>query len=186
MGQELDNLEAEVWPVRLLVGFLCLVEFVICLEPVSVWQVNHALKVRVLLCKHERFFPLFTLNVKLHQLLDIAKTKIGLLCESVMTVLSEELSAKLNFSNVLRSVKVLADVHDGVEVRALSEDFNRFLVLACLNVKFGGLLPVVTVALELGLLDQNHGVEERSLPRSVLSVFSDQVVRFLELLQRRI
>ena len=103
-----------------------------------------------------------------------------------MTVLSEELSAKLNFSNVLRSVKVLADVHDGVEVRALSEDFNRFLVLACLNVKFGGLLPVVTVALELGLLDQNHGVEERSLPRSVLSMFSDQVVRFLELLQRRI
>jgi hypothetical protein len=103
-----------------------------------------------------------------------------------MTVLSEELSAKLDLSNVLRSVKVLADVHDGVEVRALSEDFNRFLVLACLNVKFGGLLPVVTVALELGLLDQNHGVEERSLPRSVLSVFSDQVVRFLELLQRRI
>ena len=124
--------------------------------------------------------------MKLHQLLDITKTKIGLLCESVMTVLSEELSAELDLSNVLRSVKVLADVHDGIEVRALSEDFNRFLVLACLNVKFGGLLPVVTVALELSLLDQNHGVEERSLTRPVLSVFSDQVIRFLKLLQRRI
>ncbi len=50
-----------------------------------------------------------------------------------------------------------------------------------LYVKISSFFPVVTVALEFSLFDQDCGVEKRTLAVSSLTVFSDQLVCLIKL-----
>ena len=65
----------------------------------------------------------------------------------------------------------------------LSVDFYGFLVLACLNVKVGSLLPVIAIALKLSLLDQNGRVKKRTISSTALTMLPDQLISFRELFQ---
>ena len=79
------------------------------------------------------------------------------------------------------SIKILADIHDCIEVLAFSVDFDSLFVLVCLNVKICCFFPVVAISLEFSLLNQNLGVEH-GLITTFLSVFLNEVVSLLKLL----
>lgn len=124
--------------------------------------------------------------MQFHELLQVAETKISLFGKGVVTSNSKILGAKLDFGNMLGAVEISTNIHDRVQVVAFAINFNGILVLVGLDVKIGSFLPVVTVALKLSLLDKNGWIKERSFTHSVLSVFLDQIISFLELLQLRI
>ena len=58
-------------------------------------------------------------------------------------------------------------------------------MLASLDVKVGSLLPVVGVALELGLLDQDLGIQVRLVTHLVFAVFTDELLSLSEFLEVR-
>lgn len=100
-----------------------------------------------------------------------------------MTSLSEVLGAELNFGNMLLPIQVSANFHDGIKIMSLAVDFNCLLVLTGLDVQIRSLFPVVGITFELSLLDQYLGVKEWSFTISVLSMLSDQLIGFRELLK---
>ena len=67
----------------------------------------------------------------------------------------------------------------------LAVDFNGLLVLASLDVKVSGLLPVVGVAFELCLLDEDLGIEVGLVTHLVFAVFTDELLSFSEFLEVR-
>lgn len=67
----------------------------------------------------------------------------------------------------------------------LAVDFDGLLVLASLDVKVGSLLPVVGVAFELGLLDQDLGIQVRLVTHLVFAVFTDELLSLSEFLEVR-
>jgi len=67
----------------------------------------------------------------------------------------------------------------------LAIDFNGLLVLASLDVKVGSLLPVVRVAFELGLLNQDLWIKVRLVTHLVFAVFTDEFLSLSKFLEVR-
>jgi len=70
---------------------LGLIKPIIGTEPVSIRQVNLAFKFRVLLSKHEGFFPFMEFYMKRHQSFDISQPQVGLLGKGMVASLPEVL-----------------------------------------------------------------------------------------------
>lgn len=98
----------------------------------------------------------------------------------------EILSTKSDLGHVLLSIQVFTHIHDRVQVVPLAIDIDCILMLAGLDVKISSFFPVITVAFEFSLFYQNCRVEKGTLAVSPLTVFSDQLVGFSELLQVRV
>ena len=121
--------------------------------------------------------------MQLHKLFEIAEAEISLLSEGVMTSLSEVLGAQFYFGNMLLPVEVSADFHDSIKVVSLAVNFDSLLMLSSLNIEVSRLFPVVRIAFELGLLNKDLGIKQWSFTSPVLSVLSDQLISFRELLE---
>ena len=103
-----------------------------------------------------------------------------------MALSLEILSTKFDLCHMLLSIQVFAHIHDRVQVVPLAIDIDCLLMLAGLDVKISSFFPVITVAFEFSLFYQNRGVEKGTLAVSSLTVFSDQLVGFIELFQVRV
>lgn len=121
--------------------------------------------------------------MELHEALDVAQAQKGLLSECMMASFFEVEGAELDIRCVLLLVQIFANLHYLVQVVLLAIDLDRLLVLARLDIQISCFFPVVGVALEFGLFDENLRIQIWLVACSVLSVFTDEFFGFSELFE---
>ena len=122
--------------------------------------------------------------MQLHEALDVTKAEVGLLSEGMVASLFEIGRTELDIRSVLRLVKILANLHDLVQVVLLAIDLDGLFVLPSLHIQVCSFLPVSRVAFELGLLDQDLGVQEWLITCLILAMFANEFFSLSELFQR--